>query len=227
MMRRVTRENAMVLPGVISLGKAMSPLRSMLQARMARFPDRTLTVQDMSDAISQHGEKLADRMSKLADRINALGAVMSSDGDEIAMHREVGRLELRVEDLLDDYDELRQWDAYGADAYARDLLEGIYDHVLTEILHWFDDVVEALADPVAAARCQGLPTHGRVDLDLRLTITDPPQLDELRHWLAQSGSATAFGLAARDGRSGADFWNTVGAVALGYALGDWLFGGDD
>lgn len=51
------------------------------------------------------------------------------------------------------------------------------------ILDWLDRLAETAADPVAAAKIQGLPENGNVMLDLRLHIDEPPQVASLERWV--------------------------------------------
>lgn len=185
----------------------------------------------MADAIGRHGDELGRAVEKLAAAVNSLGDALSkcAEGGDSSMHHvhhEVGRLEGRLDDLTDGYDEVRRWDARVSDEEARQLLEGVYLHVLTDILAWLDEMVEAIADPVAAAKRRGLPTSGKVKLNLQLAITDPPQLPALYRWAQRNGHHVAEPSSGRK-ESGRDFWGTVGAVVVGCAIGDWMFGGDE
>ena len=215
-------------PGVAALGAAMRPLLSTLRARMVEPMHRTVAIHDVDDAIARQGDNLGSALSKFAAAVDTLGDILSNDGEggESRIHHNAGRLGVHLDDLLDGYDEVRRWDARGSDAHAVDLLEGSYRHILTDILDWLEELVEAIADPVAAAKLRGLPTSGAVKLNLSLAITDPPQLPELHRWVRRNGHHAAEPASGRS-ESGRDFWDTVGAVVVGCAIGDWMFGDDE
>ena len=124
-------------------------------------------------------------------------------------------------DLLAVYREVLALNPYGRDTQARDLLAGVYRHTLVEIRDWLEDLVETLADPIAVVRRRGLPTTGYVELPLTLTLTAAPELASLSHWVGSN----AGGAARR--QSGLGFWGTVGALILGWGIGEALFGDDD
>ena len=215
-------------PGVAALGAAMRPLLSTLRARMVEPRSRTVAIHDAGDAIADHCDDLGSALSKFAAAVDTLGDTLSKDGEggESWIHHNAGRLGVHLDDLLDGYDEVRRWDARGSDAHAVDLLEGSYRHMLTDILDWLEELVEAIADPVAAAKHRGLPMSGKVKLNLQLAITDPPQLSELHRWMQRHGHYVGEPSSGRSD-SGRDFWDTVGAVVVGCAIGDWMFGGDE
>ena len=99
------------------------------------------------------------------------------------VYRTVSRLAASVDDLLADYLGVRALRAFGTDAGARNLLDGVYRHTLVEIRDWIAELVDVLADPLAALGKRGLPTSGEVGLPVSLTLTAAPQLVELSRCL--------------------------------------------
>ena len=116
-----------------------------------------------------------------------------------------------------------------ADLDERDLLAGVYRHLLTEIRNWMEELVEVIGDPLAAVKRRGLPTSGYVELPINLTLTEAPQLAELHDWLVPGlrGAGNDRLPPARARKSGLGFCGTVAAAVLGFAIGDWLFGGEE
>lgn len=213
-----------LLPHRITLlGEAMRPLWRKIETQLGHHVLPATAAYGMAEIVSGHLDELQVLAHRLADRINSLmsdvvGNEGATDGD---VYRAVGRFEAFVDDLLAGYREVRALNAYGRDAEARDLLAGVYRHTLVEIKDWLDDLVETLADPMAVVRRRGLPTTGYVELPLTLTLTAAPELASLSRWIEGNAGGTA------RRKSGLGFWGTVGAVILGWGIGDALFGDDD
>ena len=225
-----TNGNSILPPNAITLGQAMRPLSSKLRARMTDAPmPRTVAVRDIPDAISHHLGEIADAISGLEAKINDLGDVLSTGGADAEIHRVVGGLEVYLDSLLARHSEVRRWcTGSGSDAQARDLLAGVYYHLLTQIRDWLDELVETIDRPLAAVKRRGLPTSGEVTLRLTLTLTEAPELAGLRRWtesyrLPAAGNTSH----APATRSGLGFWGTVGAVVVGFAIGGSLFGDEE
>jgi hypothetical protein len=96
----------------------------------------------------------------------------------------------------------------------------VYRHSLVQVRDWLKELVDALEDPVAAARSRGIPISGQVELPFYLTMTSAPALEQLTAWISRHSSSSR-----RSG--GLGFWGTVGALVLGWGIGDALFGDDD
>ena len=218
-----------LLPHRITLlGEAMRPLWRKIETQLGLHVLPATAVYGMTEIVSGHLDELQALAHRLSDRINSLMSDVvenesATDGD---VYRAVGRFEAFVEDLLAGYREVRALNAYGRDADARDLLAGVYRHTLVEIRDWLEDLVETLADPMAVVRRRGLPTTGYVELPLTLTLTAAPELAALSRWIEGNAGAISSGGTTRR-KSGLGFWGTVGAVILGWGIGDALFGDDD
>ena len=187
MMGAAMNGNPVLPPHVITLGSAMRPVLSKLEARMMDTPThRTVAKYDMADAISGQLDELLDTISGLATEVNILDDVLSTAGADAESHRVVGDIEVYLDDLLAQRFEVLQWRAVGSDARALDLLAGVYRHLLTEIRDWLEELIETIADPLAAVKRRGLPTSGNVELQLTLTLAEAPQLAALHRWVERS-----------------------------------------
>ena len=212
--------NPVLPPHIITLGSAVRPLLSKLEARMTDTPThRTVAKYHMVDAVSDQLDELAGTTSGLVTKVNVLGDVLSTVGTDAEIHRVVRGLEVYLDDLLAQRFEVLRWRAVGPDARALDLLAGVYRHLLTEIRDWLDELVETIADPVAAVKRRGLPESGEVDLQLMLALTEAPQLVALHRWVERNHRSA--------GKSNPGFLGTVGAVVVGIAIGNWLFGDEE
>ena len=91
-----------------------------------------------------------------------------------------------------------------------------------------DELIEVIDDPLAAVRRRGTPTSGHVELPITLTLTAAPQLAELYDWLEldllEPGDYGSRSAPAE--KQGLGFLGTAAAVALGFGIGSWLFGGE-
>ena len=218
-----------LLPGVTALGEALRPMLLELQTQLDARVHSDLRVSDVAGEIADHLDEMADTVSDLTAKVNALGELLSREGPVAGIHRAAGGLEVHLDTLLARYTEVRRWRPIASDLPARDLLAGVYRHLLTEIRGWMEDLVEVIGDPLAAVKRRGLPTSGYVELPITLTLTSAPQLAELHDWLDRelldAGDDRIPPAPAR--KSGLGFCGTVAAAVLGFAIGDWLFGGEE
>lgn len=218
---------------ITQLGKAMQPLLLKLKARIDKPVAKTSTTPDIAAFVSRHLDGLQDCANRLEIRIDGLmrDVVADETASDADVYLAVGRFEALLDDLLDAYHAIRTLFAVSADAEARDLLADVYRHTLVEIRDWLDELVDVIADPMAAVKKRGLPTRGYVELPLNLTLTAAPALAALVRWaqresvsLALSGPSPNYPVAKN---SGLGFWGTVGALALGWGIGETLFGDHD
>lgn len=214
-----------VLPKRISLlGEAMNPVLVKLRSGIAQQLSVTAPVGAMIDVISVSLNSLQGMVHRLNGQVNALmsDVVSKEDASDADVYRAVGRFEAFLDDLLSEYQGLKRLNAYGADIEGRDLLVGAYRHTLVEIRDWLQDLVDTLANPQAALRRKGLPTTGPVEIPLTLHLTGAPELAALGRWGERQS-----GVFSSSKHSGLGFWGTVGALALGWGIGEALFGDDD
>lgn len=204
------------------LGQALKPVGKYLTEQLEQPHAANIPVHSMLNVISRHLDYLQMAVSPLANRIDDLmrDVVSNEHVTDAQVYRAVGRFEAPLEDLVDHFNEVASLAPYGADIDARNMLVGVYRHSLAEIRDWLKELVEALEDPVAAARARGIPIEGQVELPFTLTMTSAPELEQLTSWLSLRSSC---------GRNvgGLGFWGTVGAFVLGWGIGDALFGDDD
>ena len=220
-------ENSALSPRMTVLGEALRPILSKLDMQMDAPARRTLAVYDVTGSISDHLDELGSTRGGLAAKVDALGRLISGEGPDADIHRAAGGLEVYIDNLLASCSEVRRWRLGASDAPARDLLAGVYLHELTEIRDWLDELLEVIADPVAAVERRGLPTSGQVELRLDLILTDAPQLADLERWMERNGAVGYGPPPAPDGKPGLGFCGTVVAAALGFAIGDSLFGDEE
>jgi len=214
-----------VLPRRISLlGEAMTPVLVKLRNEIAQPISATAPVGSMIDVISAGLNSLQSIVHRLNGQVNALmsDVVAKEDASDADVYRAVGRFEAFLDDLLSEYQGLKRLNAYGADIEGRDLLAGAYRHTLAQIQGWLQDLVDTLADPQTALRRKGLPTSGPVEIPLTLHLTGAPELAALGRWGERQS-----GVFSSSHNSGLGFWGTVGALALGWGIGNALFGDDD
>lgn len=226
-------DEPMLPPRMTLLGEAMRPVWEKVREEIDLCVPQTEVVVGMGEVVLHHFQSLQDSIPRLADRINRLmdDVVTNEAAGDAEVYRAVGRFEAFLDDLLADYRSVRALDAYDDDVEARDLLAGVYRHTLVEIRDWLADLVETLADPMAAVIKRGLPTTGHVKLQLNLTLTAAPQLGQLSRWAERHASA----LPKAGNCSGAPparkpvlgLWGWVGAALLGWWIGGALAGDDD
>lgn len=211
------------------LGEAMRPVWLKVNAQLDMPIGHSLAVPDMADVASHHLAKIGRAIQGLSDRVNGLmrDVVSNEEASDAEVYRAVGRFEAFLDDLLAGHDAVRALATDGTETEIRDLLAGTYRHALVEVRDWLRDLVDALADPIAALKKQGLPTSGEVELPLALKLTAAPELAGLSRWATQrqlSRPATDY---QPPPASGLGFWGTLGTIVLAWGIGEALFGGDD
>ena len=216
-------ESSTLRPSTTALGEALRPMLFELQTRLDARVCSDLPVSDAAGEITDHLDEMADTISGLSAKVNTLGELLSREAPAAGIHRAAGGLEVHLDALLARYTEVRRWRPSASDLSARDLLAGVYRHLLTEIRGWMEELVEMIDDPRAAVKRRGLPTSGYVELPGTLTLTAAPQLAELNDWL--EGELLVPPAPARE--SGLGFCGTVAAAVLGVAIGASLFGGEE
>lgn len=223
-------EESLVPRRLTLLGEAMRPIWQKLEAEIEQSAWSSTPVMDIVATVRHELAQLETAVHRLTERINDLmdEVVSNEAASDSDVYRAVGRFEAPLRDVLASYHGVQGLAAYGADAEARDLLASVYRHSLIEIRDWLGELVETLADPMAAVRRRGLPTSGYVELPLTLELTAAPELAGLSRWAERQGGYGVFSSSTSPNRkSGLGFWGTVGAVMLGWWIGEALFGDDD
>lgn len=217
------------------LGETMRPLALKISGRIDMPVSPVADVHGIDEIVSSHLATLQDIVHRLPGRLAGLMAdvVDNEDASDAEICRAVGRFEASVDDLLAGYVGALSLRAFGTDAEARGLLAGVYRHTLVEIRDWIAELVDVLADPLAALRKRGLPTSGEVELPLKLTLTAAPQLAALSRCFERQRATPAFpaaqppAIAKASGEDGLGFWGSLGILILAWGLGNALFGNDD
>jgi len=207
------------------LGEAMRPVLQNLETELDDSVEADTPVFDIAATVQHELAQLEKAVHRLAKRINDLMDDVASNeaASDSEVYRAASRFEAALQGILARYHGILSLDAYGTDIIVIDLLADVYRHSLIEIRDWLEELVETVADPMAAVRRRGLPTSGHVEIPLFLELTTAPELDELANWVELPSD---YGASSSNRGSGLGFWGTVGAVVLGWGIGDALFGND-
>ena len=211
-------------PRLVCLGEAMAPVLGKLDAALSEQSLPTVRIGSIVDVIRGGLDALGRSMPRLSDQVNGLMTDVAANENvsDRDVYRAVGRFEGVLDEIISDYQKVSRQSAYGSDEEACELLAGTYRHSLQEIQEWLRDLVETLKDPLAALQRKGLPTTGYVEIPLTLTLTSAPELAGLQRWGEDHSVYTP---PAKS--QGLGFWGTVGAIAIGWGIGEALFGDDD
>lgn len=205
----------LLAPHVVLLGEALLPLLRKVEAQLSEpvrpigTGESFLAVADRT--LAQFGESVERLTAEANGALN--GIVGAADVPESEVHRAVGRLEMVLDELLASYTDLREARPHAGQERGQDLLVAALRHALTEIQDWLRDVVDTFADPEEVLKRKGLPTSGNVNLQLRLTITSPKELDEFSDWTN------------KDRKPGC--LSGLAAFVAGMFLGGWFLGDDE
>ncbi len=211
---------------LVCLGEAMAPVLRKLDAAVAEHSLQTVPVGSMVDVIKEGLAALGRSMPRLSDQVNGLmtDVAANESATDRDVYRAVGRFEGVLDEIINEYRKIGRQSAFGSDEEARVLLAEIYRHSMREIQVWLQDLVDTLADPKEALRRKGLPTTGSNEIPLTLTLTSAPELAGLQRWGERHSFYTP---SPTPTNQGLGFWGTVGAIAIGWGIGEALFGDDD
>ena len=183
-------DDSILPPHVTLLGEALQPLLMKVEAHLSEPACANGIAEVFEDFASRALDDLKVFVERLCSEANGvLNEVVSAEAPtEAGVYRAVGRFEMVFDEFLDSYSELRDLRPY-PEEQGHGLLLAVYRHTLKEVEVWLRDVVESLADPMAALQKRGLPTSGDVELELSLTFTTPKEMGELRDWMKQQAKA--------------------------------------
>jgi len=199
-----------------TLRAALHPVSGLLARRMADAPPQEQPCLDFAGFASHHLRVIEDGATRLVKAINdELGAATGTDTADETVWRAASRVVVHIEGLLDQYDEVRRVKPEIGDVHPHGLLVGVYRDLLEQVQTWLNDVLQSLGDPVGALQKRGLPTEGRVEITVALTLEAPRQVDDLARWAQQRA-----GELERDrGRRSWFTWVLI-AFGLGWLVGD-------
>ena len=209
-------------PQMDALKEAMGPVARSFRSRRQTAPPRTGYVRDMVGLVSEHFDRISRWTGDFTDEVNDQLRLVASDPDatDAQVHRAAARLEVRLERLLDDWDDVRSVKPDPTEKRGWDLLVGTYGGLAEQVQDWLDEILEILEDPAAALDRRGLADEERARIALTLTLEAPAEAEALRRWAEEPARARR---RAPAGEGRGLFWIGVLAV-LGLA---WLFGCDD
>lgn len=214
-------------PRLVWLGEALAPVLARFQSAPTHAGHAPCLMKSPDLAA------LIDHIQIYLVRLEIEVDLLSEDTfeNEHADMRAVNRAAGRFESALDEWSRLlvcaREIWLPGDSGKTSRLLEGALLHIHGDIQRWLAELVELLVDTRQAMRRRGLPETGTVTLELKLVLSAPPQFDELTRHIEKVGpDAALYSRGAVPGK-GLGFWGTVGAVALGFGIGNALFGDDD
>ena len=165
-----------------ALGEALVPVAEKLKAGYSASASQYLPSSDIMELVSRHLQRLADDTEQLQDEINGLGASIRQNADLASLDWRVGRLESRIENLVEARAEVSSWDGDTEDSDGRFLLLVIYNRLYRELGSWLEEVIEVCTDLEGSLKRRGLATTGTVSLTLILRLTTPPEVQELAEW---------------------------------------------
>lgn len=165
---------------------------------------------DLVDAICDHTGRYHDLAGQIGDEITRLDFLLGGDAAAAEIFSSVGRIGVVLNHTRKNLDEVRAWRHDPKAEFVRELLDGMYRHLLDQIRGMLREMTEALREPVAALERRGLPTTGEVTLHFNFEITDSPQRAALEAWVEREEK--------RQERSGC-LWGCLGGALLGWWLG--------
>lgn len=199
-----------------ALAGALLPLQRRVHEGLTQGGRPAVPARSGTEQVSHALDLLQTRLEALEGVINRdFPALMASDDDQgtLLAYKIAGKLESILDELLTEH---HRHDA-GHD-YPALRLAAIHRHALEEVAAWLDEMLEVIDDPIPALRRRGLPTTGKVDLELTLRLTPAPELAELERYVRAQGLERRSASAPSNGLG---FWGWAAVIGLGL----WLSGG--
>lgn len=166
---------------VTFLGEALAPvaknLRRAITRRVKSSGHEFVTIDDLL----RHTGIIEMALNHLSPRFEDLmGNVMRNESAGLAeAGRAAGRLEQVLSEFVDGCHEVQASHAGAETSEARALLLGVYRHHIREICDWIEELVQVIADPVAASEKREIPLTGNIELSVVLNMTSPPEMAKL------------------------------------------------
>ncbi|MDD4928211.1 MAG: hypothetical protein PHP85_02910 [Gallionella sp.] len=114
---------------------------------------------------------------------DTMGAVVQcAAAEDVEIIDMVRHFERELGRLLSGYRFVRELKVSGEHVGARDMLAGVYLHVLLQIEAWLGDVIEVLCYPRESLSKRGLSLADEVEISLDLILSAPPELVRLTAW---------------------------------------------
>ena len=198
-------------PRVTRMGEALRPLLHKVRegaARSAPAESERVTL----DLLREHLHDLEMAVNRIVDAVDGMmnEVVAAEDAGDPEIYRAVARLESRVDDLQEGRARLLHAVADDTHEEGRSLLADTYVHLLGQIATWLEELVDFIADPIAAAKRKGLPTSGYVEVPFTLTVETPPQFREkFQAWTARVGTTERTAVDEWWEKWGDTFWETA------------------
>lgn len=234
-------------PALVTLAEALRPLAGQIKRRLGAQPSRVVTATDTFQFLTEHLSRNTahiKHLEKEADTIIGLQGGSTNAGD---VHRLAGRLESRIDSLLEDYSEARNYmPVYDKDIRGQELLEAVHRHTLKEVRRFIDSLVRLCARPKTA----GTKTSTKANVQsIGLKPTNAPEVETLKLWIENRQNEVKLQSEPREQEitvslSSEDvdklrewrergppqeepqrlgFWGHVGAVVLGIGIADLFF----
>lgn len=207
-----------VPPRFARLGEALRPGLDLLERRLDELVYPIHSINDPGSWL----QSSIDRLSALVGSVNAQFAQLSNEvlanenAHDADIYRIAGRFDAYLGSFLDGRSDIRRAWVPDEFVFARDLLAGAYRHYLNELHEWLLRFIALLEDPLAAARRQGLPEDGPINLEMTLTFTSAPELAQLSAWAERQ----------RKKNDNSSFWTLIGGIALGALFLDGVIDND-
>jgi hypothetical protein len=201
------------------LGIALRSSLQGLEQGMRQAVHADVPVYNMLETVSHHMRSLGESVSRLSAGVDTLmsDAIAFEAVSDEQVYRAVGRFDAHWEGVVAGLQSILALDTNGADLLARNLLVGVYRHLLNDIRGWLVDLVDTIADPLTGLKKRGLPTTGPIEIPITLKLTPAPQLNSLLQWGQEHGAHLS---AAAKQKLG--FWQVAGHIGLGFVLWDIL-----
>ena len=144
----------MLPPQVVFLGEALAPVGKGARQVMTRRVSSSGQEFVIPEDISHHMGVIQQALTHLSPRLEGLmtDVIHKEDAGAVDAGRAAGRLEQVISEFVDGYLDAKASHASAEASEARDLILGVYRHLIREICTWLEELVEEELVQVSKAK---------------------------------------------------------------------------
>lgn len=176
--------NELIVPRALTVfGEALRPVANKVKERMRKPPVRGKWQADAFEFVSRRLQWIENAVERLPRQLNReLESALAENARDADISRAAARVEMHIEQLLNEYDQVQGTRSDARCAMGLALLGDVYRDAIKQVLAWLNEIIKCVAQPRNALRRQCGANEGYVELELRLTLLAPPELKRLVSW---------------------------------------------
>ena len=233
------------------LHDALVPVLRKLEAALAEPRLPTMSVSAMRKAVTEGLHALDASKAHLKEAVHGLmnGVCTRQEASERDVYQAAWRVEVVLDVMIEHYLKICRYRGGGRDEEVCVLLMSLFHHSMRQTRDWLQELLDTLASPRRALLRRGLPTTGKVKISLTFALSSAPEAEQLQQWMEAKPlclpapapvpaptpvpapmPVPAYHAYPRPPRPvqrrGVDLFDIILGSAIGWGIGNALFGDD-